>query len=588
MTARLLSLNVGLPQDIAWQGKTVHTAAWKASVQGARTVRRLNIDGDGQGDLIGHGGEHRAIFVYQIDSYRYWQSELGRNDFTYGQFGENFTVDGLSDREVCIGDRYRIGSALFEVTQPRVTCYRVGIRMNEPQMAALLVSHGRPGFYFRVLEEGQVEAGDEIIQVGAGPERMSVFEMNALLYLPGHPRSQLERALRIPALSPGWRHSFEALLAQAKSGGATGGNAGLAPVSGLPPAWTGFRPLRVSHKIHESRSVISLVLEPVEGLPLTAAVPGQFVVLRLTPASGAPPLMRSYSLSGEPSARSYRISVKREPHGMAGDYLDERVQIGDVLDVSAPRGNFTLGPRDTPAVFLSAGIGATPVLAMLHALAAEKSPREVWWLYGARRGSEHPFAQEARTLLKALAHGHSHIRYSAPDPEDRPNVDFDARGHLDMGVLQELGVPRNAGFYICGPPAFISDLTAGLAAWGIPKDQIHAELFGPCPSGTPGVAAAPQGPPHLPAGPPGAGPLISFARSGLNVHWDPAFHSLLELAEACNVPTRWACRTGVCHSCETGLVAGSVAYEPDPIDPPAKGNVLICCSRPQGDAVIDL
>ena len=175
MTGRLLSINVGLPRDIAWQGKTVRTAIWKTPVQGRRMVRRHNIDGDGQGDLIGHGGEHRAVFVYQIDSYRYWQSQLGRKEFVYGQFGENFTVDGLSDKEVCIGDRYCVGSALFEVTQPRVTCYRVGIRMNEPQMAALLVAHGRPGFYFRVLEEGEVEAGNEIVQVAAGAERMTVF-----------------------------------------------------------------------------------------------------------------------------------------------------------------------------------------------------------------------------------------------------------------------------------------------------------------------------------------------------------------------------------------------------------------------------
>ena len=131
--ARLLSVNVGLPRDVTWQGKTVLTAIWKAPVEGPRMVRRLNIDGDGQGDLAGHGGEHRAVFVYQIDSYRYWQNQLGRNDFSYGQFGENFTVEGLSDAEVCIGDHYRIGGALFEVTQPRVTCYRVGIRMNEPQ-----------------------------------------------------------------------------------------------------------------------------------------------------------------------------------------------------------------------------------------------------------------------------------------------------------------------------------------------------------------------------------------------------------------------------------------------------------------------
>ena len=238
----LLSVNVGMPQNVAWQGRTVYTSVWKHQVNGPRLVRRLNIDGDGQGDLAGHGGEHRAVFVYQIDSYRYWERELGRSDFTYGQFGENFTVDGLPDREVCIGDRYRIGSALFEVTAPRVTCYRVGIRMKEPRMAALLGSHGRPGFYFRVLEEGTVEAGDEIVQVAAGPERMTVFEINALLYLPGHPRSQLERALRIPALSAGWRDSFQALLAQDKSGGAGMGNAGLAPVSGAASGMGGLPP----------------------------------------------------------------------------------------------------------------------------------------------------------------------------------------------------------------------------------------------------------------------------------------------------------------------------------------------------------
>jgi MOSC domain-containing protein YiiM/ferredoxin-NADP reductase len=413
--ARLLSVNVGLPRDISWQGKTVHTAVWKAPVQGPRVVRRLNIDGDGQGDLLGHGGEHRAVFVYQMDSYRFWQSELGRNDFSYGQFGENFTVEGLADREVCIGDRYRIGGALFEVTQPRVTCYRVGIRMNEPQMPALLVARGRPGFYLRVLEEGEVEAGDEIVQVAIGPERMTIFEINALLYMPGHPSSQLERALRISALSAGWRGSLDKLLAQAQSG-ATTGNAGLGPASGPPPAWAGFRPLRVSQKIRESSSVVSLMLEPADELLLAAALPGQFVVLRLTLAPETPTLMRSYSLSGEPGDRSYRVSVKREPHGVAGAWIDEKVEIGDVLDVSAPRGNFTLQPGDGPVVLLSAGVGATPVIAMLHALAAQASPREVWWLHGARHGREHPFAQEAKTLLKALAQATATSATARPIP----------------------------------------------------------------------------------------------------------------------------------------------------------------------------
>src|SRR4051794_1150323 len=222
--ARLVSVNVGLPQEITWQGQTVFTGIWKEPVEGPRTVRRLNVDGDGQGDLAGHGGEQRAVFVYQLGSYRYWEHALGRQDFVYGQFGENFTVEGLGDDEVCIGDRYRIGTAIFEVTQPRVTCYRVGIRMNDPRIPALLVSHRRPGFYFRVLEEGDVQAGDEILKLGSGPQQMTVAEVDALLYLPGHTRQHLLRALRIPALSPGWQTSFQALLAE----GSEGGNAGLA------------------------------------------------------------------------------------------------------------------------------------------------------------------------------------------------------------------------------------------------------------------------------------------------------------------------------------------------------------------------
>jgi ferredoxin-NADP reductase/MOSC domain-containing protein YiiM len=536
--------------------------------------------------MTGHGGEHRAVFVYQIESYRYWQNQLGRKELAYGQFGENFTVEGLADTEVCIGDRYRIGSALFEVTQPRVTCYRVGIRMDEPEMAALLVKHGRPGFYFRVIEEGEVRAGDEIVRAAVGPERMSVSEINALLYTPGHPRDRLERALRIPALSAGWRTSFEALLEQRNDSAATG-NPGLVAASGLPPAWRGFRPFRVARKVRESDNVTSLVLEPADGRPVAAALPGQFVVLRLGPTS-APALMRSYSLSGKPDEASYRVSVKREAHGAASTYVAEELTVGDIVQASAARGSFTLQQGERPVVLLSAGIGVTPVLAMLHALAAEASTREIWWLYGARNGLEHPFIAETRGLLETLAHRHSYICYSAPTSGDRPSVDFDAAGHLNPAVLQNLHVPRNADFYICGPAKFMADLTSGLAAMGVARAFIHTELFGAKPSNTPGIAASQRRQPHTPAESPGSGPLVSFARSGLSVRWMPSFQSLLELAEACDVPVRWSCRTGVCHACESGLVAGTISYRPDPIDAPAEGNLLICCSRPEGDIVIDL
>lgn len=585
--ARLLSVNVGLPRDVAWQGRTVHTGIWKRPVAGRRMVRRLNIDGDGQGDVAGHGGEHRAVFVYQQESYRHWQTQLGRTDFVHGQFGENFTVEGLADAEVCIGDRYRIGAALFEVTQPRVTCYRIGIRMNEPDMAALLVRQGRPGFYFRVIEEGEVEAGDEIMQVAAGPEHMSVFEINGLLYLPPHPPDRLERALRIPALSGGWRHSFAALLAQQRKDGEPAGNAGLGPAAGPAPAWHGFRPFQLARKIAESVNVTSLILEPADGHPAGAALPGQFVILRLGPAA-APALIRSYSLSGRTDAASCRISVKREAHGAASNYIADQLAIGDIVQLGAPRGSFTLRESDRPVVLLSAGIGVTPVLAMLHALAAEASTREVWWLHGTRNGREHPFAAEARALLGTLAHGHSHICYSSPGPDDRPAMDFDTHGHLDAGVLRSLDLPRDGDFYLCGPTGFMSELTTGLGALGVAPDRIHTELFGARPSLTPGIAQSWQTQPHPPTGAPGPGPRVTFARSGLDVCWGPSFQSLLELAEACEVPVRWSCRTGVCHNCETGLVAGTVSYQPDPLDAPAAGNVLICCSQPKDDVVVDL
>jgi ferredoxin-NADP reductase/MOSC domain-containing protein YiiM len=561
---------------------------WKEPVEGRRLVRRLNIDGDAQGDLAGHGGEHRAVFVYQMDSYHYWEKELKRSDFTYGQFGENFSVEGLADSEVSIGDHYRIGGALFEVTQPRVTCYRVGIRMDEPRMPALLVQHHRPGFYFRVLEEGEVGAGDEIVKVAEGPERLTVAAADALLYLPRPASEDLERGLRIPALSSGWKSSFAALLQQTTQPGRYAGNAGLASPEQMATAAPGFRSLKVARMAQESSSVISLVLEPVDGRALTLPLPGQFVVLRLRPHADAPPILRSYSLSALPGADRYRVTIKEEPNGIASTYVTTQLHTGDVLDVSAPRGAFTLRPGDLPVVLLSAGVGVTPVMAMLHSLAAQSSTRQVWWIYGARNRLDHPFAREARDLLARLPHAQSYIQYSKPDATDKLGSDFDAAGHLTAAALEKLGVARESDFYLCGPTAFLEDLTAGLASWGVAHDHIHTEVFGSGKSITPGIAEQPRRLPHAPSGPVGDGPKISFARAGLTVSWDARFQSLLELAEACDVPVRWSCRTGVCHTCECGLISGSVKYDPEPLEPAAEGNLLICCSRPQGDVVVDI
>ena len=587
----LVAVNVGRPRDVAWRGRTVHTGVWKQPVDGPQPVRTLNIDGDGQGDLAGHGGPHRAVLVYQLDSYEHWRAHLGCDDLRTdslqsGQFGENFTVDGLADDTVCIGDRYRIGDAMFEVSQPRVTCYRVGLRLNEPRLPALLVAHRRPGFYLRVLREGMVEAGEEIIRVGRSPERMTVADIDALLYLPGHDREQVARALRIPALSPGWQGSFEAILAADQ--GATG-NVGLTEDAASPPvAWPGFREMTVAEVVRESDSVVSLRLAAPDGQPLPPALPGQFVAVRLKLGEDQRPTSRSYSLSGVPGAADYRVSVKRESHGVVSDFIHSRLRVGSTLELAAPRGRFTLAAGDDPVLLLSAGIGATPVLAMLHALVDAGSEREIWWLHGARNSREHPFAAEAAALLARLPHARAEICYSAPLPADQLGREFQHLGRLTGGLLAECEVPLGARAYVCGPATFMEDIRTGLVDLGLDPARVRTEVFGAGPAITPGIAAGPIVQVHQPAGLPGMGPDVTFARSGLTVPWRDDVGSLLELAEACDVPSRWSCRTGICHTCEAGLLSGMVSYDPPLIDPPADGNVLVCCAQPLEEVVLDL
>ncbi|WP_369386799.1 MOSC domain-containing protein [Streptomyces sp. CG1] len=572
--ATLLSVNVGMPKDVSWQGRAVHTGAWKSPVQGPRTVRRLNIDGDGQGDLAGHGGEMRAVLVYQLESYQYWRKHLGRDDLTFGVFGENFTVDGLPDDDVCIGDRYRIGEAEFEVTQPRVTCYRVGMRLGEPAMAALLVAHHRPGFYLRVLTEGRVQAGDEITLTRKGPGELSVADTDALLYLPGRDPAKLRRALNIPALSPGWQQSFRDLAAAQQ------------PTPGQEPGWPGFKPLRVARIVPETSTVSSVYLDAVDGTSLPEARAGQYLSVRLA-VGDTGPAVRSYSLSSAPTAVSYRISVKREAHGKVSGYIHERLRPGDLLDIASPRGTFVLEEGTGPVVLASAGIGVTPVLAMLHRLAAVQDPRPVWWIHVARNRAQHAFGEEAHALLAQLPDAHEHIHYTAEAALRPDGRDF-VQGRPTASSLAALGLPTDADAYLCGPPAFMDDLGAHLRDHGLRPERIHTEQFSALPAINPGVTPTAAVRPHQPPGPPGTGPLVTFARSGITTPWSPRHGSLLDLAEACDIPTRWSCRTGVCHTCVTHLVSGDITYTTPPLEPPESGSVLVCCSEPAAEVVLDL
>jgi ferredoxin-NADP reductase len=279
--------------------------------------------------------------------------------------------------------------------------------------------------------------------------------------------------------------------------------------------------------------------------------------------------------------------IKHEPHGTVSGYLTSSVRPGAVLDVAAPRGDFVLGDGTGPVLLISAGIGVTPVLSMLHEFAARRSDREIWWIHGARGPREHALAVEARALLASLPHAHEHVFWSKATAAER-HRGHAAPGRLTKDKLATLGVPAGAAAYVCGPTSFMTDMQHALTAIGVDPARIHTELFGALPSINPGLTGQTARPPHQPPGPAGTGPLVTFARSGLSTPFTACARSVLELADSCDIPTRWSCRTGVCHTCTTPLLSGDITYSPDPLEPPPDGQVLICCAQPSTDIVLDM
>jgi MOSC domain-containing protein YiiM len=208
---RVRSVNVGLPRDVAWNGRTVRTAIFKDSVSAPISLRRLNLDGDEQADLTVHGGRDKAVYAYPYEHYEGWRAKLGR-DLVPGHFGENLTTEGLLENQVHIGDEFRIGTARLVMTQPRMPCYKLGLRFGDARIVKTFLDAGHPGIYFAVLEEGVVGPGDQIEQVAEDPRRISVIEMLRLMRDPDPDPAQARRLLEIPAVAADWRQAFESRL----------------------------------------------------------------------------------------------------------------------------------------------------------------------------------------------------------------------------------------------------------------------------------------------------------------------------------------------------------------------------------------
>ena len=577
---KLLSVNVSLPRNISHDGKTVTTGIFKEPVAGRVMVRELNLGGDGQADLIGHGGVYKAAYAYSYEYYEYWAKELGRDDFAFGQFGENLTVEGMLDHDIHVGDRFRIGGALVEVTQPRVPCFKLGIRMGVEGFENILLSSNRVGFYLRVIEEGEVGAGDAIERVETDPEAMTVADVNNLLYFDLGNIEGARKALRIKALSPGWRGSFEDRLAKFE-------------VSGK--ALEGFRTLVVDRKEPESETITSFYLVAEDGKPLPPFLPGQFLPLRLDIPGHPKPLTRTYSLSERPHPEYYRLTIKREtpprdqpdvPPGLSSNYFHDHVKPGTTLRTRPPRGKFFLDPHgESPVALMSAGVGLTPMVSMLNAIAEAGSGRPTWFIHGARNGAEHALGDHLRRLAGENDNIEVYIRYSDPRPENNEGRDYDSEGRIDAALFERLLPENGVDVYLCGPPPFMKSLFADLLAWGVPEDRIHYEFFGPASALHEGEEAKTGGGDCVECA---TDIEVTFARSGLTANWNPSFGTLLEMAEGLGLAPAYSCRSGICHTCLCDLEEGEVEYLEEPLDPPREGAVLICSSKPKTDVVIDV
>ena len=582
---KLISINVSMPKTVYHQGRLVNTGIFNEQVAGRVMVRKLNVDGDGQADLKVHGGVYKAVYIYDIENIRYWRKVLGRNDIGYGHFGENFTVEGMPDDRIHVGDVFRIGGVLLEVTQPRVPCFKLEIKMDLPGFSQKFLASGRLGFYCRVIQEGEVEAGDFIERIQFGPEKIAVQEFARLYYFDTQNLEKIHRILRIPALPPGWSRAFEKLLE-------TVGKKGKKRKT-LKRAWQGFRPFIVSQKVPESQSMTSFYLMPEDREPLPPYMPGQFLTFKLNIPGISRPVIRTYTLSDCPChTEYYRITVKREPQPedpeiiSGSNYFHDMVEAGTRLQVAASRGDFFLDPKEeTPVVLLSGGVGMTPMISMLNAIVDSGNKRPVWFVHGTRNGLHHAMSEHMRQIVSEHDNITVHIRYSRPRPEDIQGRDYDSIGHVTVNLLKELLPDNDMDFYLCGPPPFMHSLIKGLWEWDVPEHRIRFEVFGPDAMMLEGARPKRR---QKKKAVEEENYKIVFSQSQITAQWDPESENLLNFAEEQGVFPDFSCRAGICQTCGYGLLEGQVDYNFDPLAPPYPGQVLLCCTRPKSDLVIDV
>lgn len=524
-----------------------------------------------------------AVYVFIAEHYDYWAARFGvdRAEWRYGHWGENITLAGVHETQLRIGDIVEIGDSFVgEISSPRNPCLKLAWRLGQPVSALkTLIEAGLMGFYLRVLMPGLVKAGDPVRVRSPHPQNLTVAEVPRLIHDANADPERLRAALAMPGLS-----DYPAQFLRSR----------LNQVTDMQWArqgrWAGWRDFRIARVRDESADVRSFDLEPIDGEPVAAFRAGQFLTFRLDHIADAP-VQRSWSISAYDTDRTrYRISVKREASGHASRWMHEQVQPGAVLSARAPAGAFVLDRSSlAPVLLVSAGIGVTPLLAMLkaHLERPEGTAPTLLWVHCTRNSATHAFKDEVEMLIGGRSDVVRQIYYSQPLPDDRAGVDYDRDGRLTVDALTSLvarlplkiggrsiEIPGQiAAYYICGPTSFQAALRDGLAAWGVEEHSIHTESFAALPAsdvGTLGVDGA----------------EVVFARSGISARWyrDEDL-TLLELAEAHGLAPESSCRMGHCHSCVCRLEEGQPDYRLV-VEGVAPGQVLPCCSVPGSRRVV--
>jgi ferredoxin-NADP reductase/phenylpropionate dioxygenase-like ring-hydroxylating dioxygenase large terminal subunit len=337
----------------------------------------------------------------------------------------------------------------------------------------------------------------------------------------------------------------------------------------------------------ESEIISSFYLRRADGKPLELWEPGQFLPIRVTIPGQAQPALRTYTLSTTPNPDHYRLSIRcGEGNALVSRFLHANAKPGLRIEAMTPRGKFVLTPAsERPVVFVSGGVGITPMIAMASHIVEEGRRtgkfRPVWFIHGTNNGRVHAFGKHIRELAAAHPAMNVHVRYSRPGADDRLGTTHHGEGHVTIDVLKELLPLNDYDFYLCGPPPFMQSLYDGLTGIGVRRERVHYESFGS------GTALKPESKTEAPARTSrtseGAVP-IRFAKSAVTAEWSRDKGTLLELAEAVGLAPVFGCRSGICGTCATRITSGAVEYVEEPLAPRADGHVLLCCSVPAGEA----